>query len=39
LLALSDADIETMGGEEVFKQLGVDLFTLRNQARLEAINA
>lgn len=28
-----------MGGEELFKQLGVDLFTIRNQARLETINA
>jgi integrase len=39
LLALSDAEIESMGGEELFKQLGVDLFSIRNQARLEAINA
>jgi site-specific recombinase XerD len=39
LLALSEADIENMGGEELFKQLGVDLFALRNQARLETINA
>ena len=39
LLALSAGDIETMGGEELFKQLGVDLFAVRNQARLEAINA
>ena len=34
LLALSDADINGMGGEELFKQLGVDLFAIRNQARL-----
>ncbi|CAA9892006.1 conserved hypothetical protein [Candidatus Methylobacter favarea] len=39
LLALSEADIDGMGGEELFKQLGVDLFALRNQTRLEAINA
>ena len=39
LLALSDADIDGMGGEELFKQLGVDLFAIRNQAQLEAINA
>lgn len=39
LLALTNADIENMGGEELFKQLGVDLFAIRNQARLEAINA
>ena len=39
LLALSDADIEDMGGEELFKQLGVDLFAIRNLAKLEAINA
>lgn len=39
LLALSDTDIDAMGGEEMFKQLGVDLFTIRNQTRLEAINA
>lgn len=39
LLALSEADIDSMGGEELFKQLGVDLFSLRNQAQLEAINA
>ena len=38
LLALSEADIEGMGGEELFKQLGVDLFAIRNRARLEAIN-
>jgi hypothetical protein len=28
-----------MGGEELFKQLGVDLFATRNQARLKTINA
>lgn len=38
LLALSEADIDGMGGEELFKQLGVDLFPIRNQARLEFIN-
>jgi integrase len=39
LLALSEADIEDMGGEELFRQLGVDLFALRHQAQLAAINA
>jgi hypothetical protein len=40
LLALSETDIDGMGGEEFFRQLGgVDLFAIRNQARLEAINA
>ena len=39
LLALSDADVEDMGGDELFKQLGVDMFAIRNHARLEAINA
>ncbi len=39
LLALSDADIDGMGGEELFRQLGVDLYAIRNQARLETINA
>ena len=39
LLALSEADIDSMGGEELFKQLGVDLFVIRNQARLKTINA
>ena len=39
LLSLSDADIETMGGEELFKQLGVDLFAVHHQAKLKAINA
>lgn len=39
LLALSDVDIETMGGEELFKQLGVDLFAVHHQAKLAAINA
>lgn len=39
LLGLSASDIETMGGDELFSQLGVDLFALRNAAKLEAINA
>jgi integrase len=39
LLALSDAEIEAMGGEGLFKQLGVDLFLVRNQAKLQAIEA
>ncbi len=39
LMALSDEQIESMGGEELFKQLGVDLFSVRHAAKLEAINA
>ena len=39
LLAMTNTDIENMGGEELFKQLGVDLFSIHNQAQLEAINA
>jgi integrase len=39
LLKLSEADIDSMGGEELFKQLSIDLFTIRNQAQLESINA
>jgi integrase len=39
LLTLSDVVIDSMGGEELFKQLGVDLFATRNQARLNTINA
>ena len=38
LLALSESDIIDMGGEELFKQLSVDLFIIRNQARLASIN-
>ena len=39
LLALSEADIEGMGGKDLFKQLGIDLVFIHNQARLETINA
>ena len=39
LMLLSEAEIDGMGGEELFKLLGVDLFAIRNQARFEAINA
>lgn len=39
LLALSEADIEGMGGDELFKQMGVDFYVIHNQARLESINA
>jgi hypothetical protein len=39
LLALSEAEIEAMGGEGLFQQLGVDLFLVRNQAKLQAIEA
>jgi hypothetical protein len=38
LLALSDTGIDGMGSGELFTQLGVDLFAIRNKARLEAIN-
>jgi hypothetical protein len=38
LIALPDAEVEGMGGDELFKQLGVDLFAIRNLAQLEAIN-
>jgi len=38
LLALSDENIEAIGGEELFKQLGVDLFAVRHVAKLETIN-
>jgi len=36
--ALSDLDVENMGGEELFNELGVNLFAVRNQAQLAAIN-
>ena len=39
LLALSESDITDMGGEQLFKQLSVDLFVIRNQAQLASINA
>lgn len=39
LLALSDADIENLGGTDLFNQLGVNLSAVRHQAKLEAINA
>ncbi|MCQ8119835.1 tyrosine-type recombinase/integrase [Methylomonas rosea] len=39
LLEITEADIESMGGEELFKQLGIDLFAIRHCAKLEAINA
>lgn len=39
LLALSDTDINAMGGADLFKQLGVDLFAVHHLAKLEAINA
>jgi len=37
LLSLSDDDIESMGGVELFKKLGVDLFSTRHAAKLEAV--
>ena len=39
LLALSESDITDMGGEQLFKQLSVDLFVIRNKAQLASINA
>ncbi|MDD2660281.1 MAG: site-specific integrase [Methylococcales bacterium] len=39
LMAFTDADIENMGGDELFKLLGVDLFELRNSVKLKVINA
>lgn len=39
LLELSNEKIESMGGDELFKQLGVDFFAVRHTAKLEAINA
>ena len=38
LAALSDNEIELMGGTELFIKLGVDLFSIRNAAKLEVIN-
>jgi integrase len=39
LLALSDVEIETLGGADLFKDLGIDLLAIHHQAKLEAINA
>lgn len=39
LLSLTDANIEDMGGEQLFKQLGIDLFSIRNHDLLETINS
>ncbi|MSS75946.1 MAG: hypothetical protein EXR90_03445 [Methyloglobulus sp.] len=36
---MTEADIDNMGGEELFTQLSVDLFAIRNQAQLESISA
>ncbi len=38
LLALTDDNIEVMGGNDLFMKLGVDLFSIRNAAKLEVIN-
>ena len=38
MLALSEADIDSMGDDKLFKQLAVNLFAARNQTRLESIN-
>ena len=38
LIALSDDEIELMGGAGLFKSLGVDLFEIRNAHQLEIIN-
>jgi len=39
LMAISADEICALGGEDLFKQLGIDLFAIRHQAKLEAINA
>ncbi|MEI8573581.1 site-specific integrase [Methylomonas sp. LW13] len=39
LIALSEDEICALGGEDLFKQLGIDLFAIHHQAKLEAINA
>ena len=39
LLQLSEHEIDEMGGEALFKQLGIDLFSLRHAAKLDAIHA
>ncbi|MDI1292414.1 MAG: site-specific integrase [Methylobacter sp.] len=39
LAALDDNDVAEMGGDELFKQLGVDLYVVRNKERLDAMNA
>ncbi|MEE9339932.1 MAG: site-specific integrase [Methylococcaceae bacterium] len=38
LMALSDDDILIMGGIDLFNQLGVDIFSIRNASKLEIIN-
>jgi len=38
LTALPPEAIDNMGGEELFKQLGIDLFSIRNAVKLELIN-
>jgi integrase len=38
LLALSDSEVDSKGGVNLFSQLGIDLFAIRNQARLSNIN-
>jgi len=38
LIALSDEDVEAMGGNDLFLKLGMDLFNIRNAAKLEVIN-
>jgi len=39
LAALSESDVERMGGATLFARLGIDLFAIRNASKLEAINA
>jgi integrase len=39
LSALTDDEIANMGGADLFLQLGVDIESIRNQAKIEAINA
>lgn len=39
LASLSDDEIQSMGGTELFKLLGIDLFAVRHAVKLDAINA
>ena len=38
VLSLSDDDIESMGGAELFHKLGIDVFSIRNAEKLRFIN-
>lgn len=39
LAVLDDKEVVAMGGVELFTQLGVDIYAIRNKAKLDAINA